>query len=89
VEEQEDVQEELPAAFIEHAERGTVTTMQTEDLRGMGLTIDDDEDPVPENIPTNNNVSEVVYDGWSVKQNICPRRSTVGHKKKAKLNNFP
>ena len=55
---------------------------------GMGLTMDNDKEPVPDKVSTNNNDSEVVYNAWSGQQNICPHWSTVGHKKKAKLNIF-
>jgi len=64
------VQEELPAALIELAECGI--TMEMADLLGMGLTMDNDKEPVPDNVSTNNNDSEVVYNAWSGQQNICP-----------------
>jgi len=64
--------------------------VELQNLLGMGVTVDNDNEPVLENIPTtNNNNSEVVYNDWGAQQNICPHQSTIGHKKKAKLNNFP
>jgi len=86
VEGQEDGQEELPAALIEHAKCGVTVEMQN--LLGMGKTMDDNKKPVPENVPTNNNDSEVVYKTRGGQQNICPCQLTIGHKKKAKLNHF-
>jgi len=83
----EEEEQEMPAAILEQAERGG--TLEVEDYLGMGLTVDNDKEPAPENVPTNTDRSEVAYDGWAGHQAICPRRSTVGAKKRAKIIHFP
>jgi len=85
---EQDAKQEMLAIILQLAERGARVKMH--DLLGIGVMVDDDEEPVPENIPGNtppNN--DVVYNGWSRHQNICPCRLTIRHKKQAKIDQFP
>jgi len=67
---QEDMLEELLAALIEWACHYGIT-VEMEDFLSMGVAMDDNNEPVPESVPTNNNNSEVVYNAWSGQQNYC------------------
>jgi len=66
----EEEEEEMPAAILEQAKRGGM--LEVEDYLGMGLAVDDDKEPAPENVPTNTNHGEVAYNGWAGHQTICP-----------------
>jgi len=46
----EAVEEEMLAAILQQAKCGV--TMEVHDLLGMGVTVDNDNEPVPKNIPT-------------------------------------
>jgi len=63
-------EEEMLASILEQAEWGGM--LEVQDYLGMGLTVDDDKEPAPENLPTNTNHGEVAYDGWAGHQTICP-----------------
>jgi len=83
-EQQPVVLEELPAPLVEAGVRGQVDSWTLRQLQNTaGITIDDDEEPVPENILTPNNpAGNITMEEWG-HSGICNWRQAGGMKSRA------
>ena len=75
------------------AERiGTIGILNDEDLHnlaGSGITVDDDNQPLEENIPTNEPTNRDVFAAEWGHDGICYRRQAGGQNVRASLSDFP
>ena len=75
--------EELPIDIFTIENRGTVLNDDVAMIRGAGISVDDDNEPVEENIPREGEAVGDVFDNRWGHSGICPRRSSCA------LNNNP
>jgi len=76
----------LPAVILDAMARGRINLLDMSNLAGI-VDVDDDKQPAPENLPGQNQVSDVVYQNWS-HSGICYCQQAGATNINAKINNF-
>ncbi len=76
----------LPMVILDAMARGCIDLMDMGDLAGI-INIDDDKQPAPENLPGENQVSDVVYQNWG-HSGICYHQQASVTNINAKINHF-
>lgn len=75
---------------VRGALHGAPTDEEVNLVRFSGITVDDDNEPAPENRPSAADTqADRVFGDWDHYTGICPRRSASAHNTQPRLKNFP